>query len=488
MPNLLFISQAAVKTGHPTADHALEVMGATAAGEDTYAIATLVLRIVDWLLGLFGLEHNPEAVTWIYAAVVLGLSLIVGWVAQWIILRIVRAVGKHWSPVFYGYLIGHKFFHKLCRMIPAIVFLIFIQFTLVATKTPTASLLTKITLVYVIYVTGVAISALIKAIWQNIDERRNTKHLPLKGLMQLVIGIVWIIALIVTVAIISDKSPAALLAGLGAFAAVLMLIFKDSILGLVAGVQLSEDDSVHVGDWIKVDGTNANGTVVEVNLVSVKVLNWDKTTTMIPPYHLVSGSFTNYRSMQQSNTRRICRSYMIDADSVLPATDEMIESVRKVPLMDKWITAKLAQREAGKVCDVNNPEGLVDGSLDTNLGMFRAYMRMWLDNSDFIDHRSTCFVSTLPQTATGIPFQIYAFTSTSAWLAYEAMMDTIFEHVAAMLSAFSLYVFENPSGRDTIIDGYLSPGGKIGRVYGIPEPFFKPGMDPGPDASNKPAS
>jgi len=121
-----------------------------------------------------------------------------------------------------------------------------------------------------------------------------------------------------------------------------------------------------------------------VTLTSVKVLNWDKTTTTLPPYSLVSGSFTNYRSMQESNTRRICRSYMIDADSVLPATPQMLDNIRKVPFMDEYISKKMAQKEAGKVADVDNPDGLVDGTIDTNLGLFRAYMKMWLDANQHI--------------------------------------------------------------------------------------------------------
>ncbi len=210
--------------------------------------------------------------------------------------------------------------------------------------------------------------------------------------------------------------------------------------------------------------------MTEVTLTSVKVENWDKTTTMLPPYSLISGSFTNYRSMQVSNTRRIQRSYMIDADSVLPLTPEMLEEFRKIPFMDDFITRKLAQKAAGKVEDVNNSEGLPDGTIDTNLGLFRAYMKMWLDNNKFVDSNSTCFVSTLQQTGGGIPFQIYCFTSTSAWLPYEAMQDTIFEHLATMLSRFRLYCFEQPSGRDTVIDGFLSPAEKSSECSECPTP------------------
>ncbi len=151
----------------------------------------------------------------------------------------------------------------------------------------------------------------------------------------------------------------------------------------------------------------------------------------------------------------------------------MLEEIRKVPFMDEYITKKLEQKAAGKVADVNNPDGLVNGTIDTNLGLFRAYFKMWLDANPHISHDSDCFISTLPQTSGGIPFQVYCFTNTSAWFAYEAIQDTIFEQLAAMLTVFSLYTFENPSGRDTLVDGYLSAGGKIAPVFGMAQPFFK---------------
>lgn len=437
-----------------------------------YRCASMFMRIVDWLLGIFGLQHNETIVTILYAIVVFLVAITVGMAARWVIFTASRAIAKRWNNGTYQELVSTHFFKKLCRVIPAIVFLILIQFTL-STKSTLADVLTKITVIYVIIVTAAAMSALVVAIWEHINSRENKKHLPLKGLAQLVKGIIWIIAIIIIVAILLGKSPASLLAGLGAFAAVLMLIFKDSILGLVAGVQLSEDDILHVGDWISVPGSNANGTVAEVNITSVKVLNWDKTTTSLPPYSLISGGFTNYRSMQQSHTRRICRSYMIDADSVLAMTPQLLDMIRKVPMMDEYITRKLAQRAAGNEEDVENSEGLVDGTIDTNLGLFRAYMKMWLDKSKYIDHDSDCFVSTLAQTSAGIPLQIYCFTSTSAWFPYEGIQDLVFEHLAAMLRFFGLYTFENPSGRDTIIDGFISPGKDIRQVYGIPYPFFK---------------
>lgn len=450
----------------------------------SYAIAHFIMSIVDWLLGVFGLEKNQTLVTFLYASVVFVLSLAVGIVAQKIIIWIVRATSRRWKGTMYELLRSHNFFHKLCRIIPALVFLILIQFTL-SNHNSLSSWLTRLTCIYIVFVIALAANTVIRAAWQNINQRANKRKLPLNGIAELAKGIVWIIAVIIIVAILLDKSPASLLAGLGAFAAVLMLVFKDSILGVVAGVQLSENDSLHVGDWIAVGGTNANGTVVDVSLTAVKVLNWDKTTTTVPPYSLISSGFTNYRTMQESHTRRIRRSYMIDADSVLPATPAMLDAIRSVQFMDDYITRKLQQKAEGKVADVDNPEGLADGTIDTNLGLFRAYMKMWLDANPHISHDSDCFVSTLPQTSSGIPFQVYCFTATSGWFAYEAIQDGVFEHVAAMLRFFQLYAFENPSSRDTVISGYVSPGYDIDDCYGVPYPFFQDPKAPDGPASSR---
>lgn len=441
------------------------------------AIARFIMDIVDRILAGVGLAHDENAVTFFYAAIVLGIALVVGYIAQVLLFYVLQIISKKRGSDTYQALTDARFFHKLCRIVPGLVFLILIQFTLSAHDS-LSHIMATITWVYVVFVSTNALSALIMAVWQRFDARENKRKLPLKGLAQLIKGLLWIISGIIIISIIADRSPASLLAGLGAFAAVLMLIFKDSILGLVAGVQLSENDSLHVGDWIKVDGTNANGIVEEVTLTSVKVLNWDKTTTSLPPYSLVSGSFTNYRSMQDSGTRRICRSIMIDADSVMPATPEMLATISAVPFMKDYIATKQSQLAAGKVADVNNPDGLADGTIDTNLGLFRAYARMWLDANPMISHNDTTFVSTLDQTSAGIPFQVYCFTATSAWLPYEAIKDTVFEHLAAMLHSFALCTFENPSGRDTVIDGYLSPGHDITEVFAVPQPFFKPGATP----------
>ena len=444
------------------------------AARDSYAVARLLMDVDEFLLNLVGLGHNAQVFNIVYIILVFLLAFAVGWVIQSVLVWIFTRFGDRIHTDLYVSLKNNHYFTKTARIIPPILFLILIQFTL-NDKVTLASWLTRLSWIYICYLIANSMCVLAEGIWFHIDSRANKKKLPLRGLLQLIKGIIWIICAIIVVGILVNKSPGALLAGLGVFASVLMLIFKDSILGVVAGVQLSENDSLHVGDWIKVHGTDANGTVLEVSLIQVKIQNWDKTITTVPPYNLVSGSFTNYRTMQESHTRRIQRCYSIDADSVIPTDDKMLEEFAKIPLLKDWLAKKIEQRAAGKECDVNNPEGLVDGSIETNLGVFRAYMKLWLDANPNIDHSGGigfCFVTTLPQTSTGIPLQIYCFTATSAWLAYEAIMAGVFEHLAAMLYRFHLYTNEAASGRDTLMDGWMSPGKNPDVLFGMPYPFF----------------
>lgn len=444
------------------------------AQEESYAIARLLMDVDEFLLKLVGLENNQTLFTIVYAALVFVIAFVAGWLIQLLVMFIVKKIGDRMTDGIYGSLRDRHFFSKTASIIPPIVFLILIQFTL-GNKATLLLWLSRFTYIWLIALVARSLCILAEVIWVRIDQRSNKKKLPLKGLLQLVKGIVWIICVIISLGVLFDKSPMALLTGLGAFAAVLMLVFKDSILGLVAGVQLSENDSLHVGDWIAVNGTNANGTVLEVSLTAVKILNWDKTITTVPPYNLISGSFTNYRNMQESNTRRIQRSYMIDADSVVPTDDNLLAEFSKIPLLKDWIAKKIEQRSQGKECDANNPDGLVDGSIESNLGVFRAYLKLWLDANPNIAKTGDLvytFVTTLPQTAYGIPLQVYCFTATSAWLQYEAIMASVFEHIAVMMYRFHLYTYENASGRDTVMEGWMSPGKNPDVLYGLPYPFF----------------
>ncbi|MDE6650137.1 MAG: mechanosensitive ion channel family protein [Muribaculaceae bacterium] len=454
------------------AAHRLPTVSMLGTEEGTYAVARIIMSIVDWIFKLFGLSHHPTLELWIYSILVFAISWGIGYITKWVILFIVNQVSKRWKNPIYLDLTNAHFFNKISKIIPALYFLVFIQFTM-QQHSDLSGWLSRITWIYLSFIVARCLTILAYIIWNHVDKRENKKHLPLKGLVQLICGIIWILFAIVAVSILVDKSPGNLLAGIGVFASVLMLVFKDSILGVVAGVQLSENDSVHVGDWIAVDGTNANGTVLGVSLTEVKVQNWDKTVSSVPPYNLITGSFTTYRPMQESNTRRIARTYLIDSESVVEATPELLAKISEIPLMKDWIAKKQAQKAAGKEYCVSNPEGLADGTIDTNLGMFRAYMKMWLQNNPNISQVDDLFVNTLQQTAHGIPFQVYCFTSTSQWIPYEGIQSAVFEHLAVMLTKFNLFVYENESSRATILEGVMSrqlPEGES--VFGLPTPMI----------------
>lgn len=449
--------------------------------ESSYAIARIIMSFVHWVLELIGQKGNATLYIWLYAISVFGFAFIAGYVIKWIVVWTIRKITPHLNSPIYSELLKRHMFSTTCNIIPPLIFLVLIQFTLYA-HASVAYWLSKFCWIYIIILLAMSLSRLTDVVWASIDARANKRKLPLNGLVQLVKLIIWIIAVVIVCAVLLNKSPGALLAGIGVFASVLMLIFKDSILGVVAGVQLSENDSLHVGDWVSIPGSEANGTVTEVSLTAVKILNWDKTTSTVAPYNLITNGFKNYRSMQESNTRRIQRSYMIDADSVVETTPEMLEEFSKIPLMKDWIAKKIEQRNSGNPEDVKNSSGLADGTIDTNLGMFRAYVMMYLTSNKYIDKTSDCFVTTLAQQAGGIPLQVYCFTNTSSWVPYEGIQAMVFEHLAVMLYRFHLYTFENPSGHDTIVDGYLSPGKNPANIFGLPYPFFQQGgtpMNPG---------
>lgn len=433
----------------------------------TMRVGSWIMALVDQILGWFNLGRESEFAAWIYLLVVFAISVGIGYILTLVVKIVVTVIHHRIKSDIYDNLYKWHFFSKLCHVITPIVFLILIQVAL-NDMHHTAMVLSRITGIYISIVLALAVSSLIDALWNHIDTRQNRKKLPLTGLVQLVKGVLWLLVIITDVAIIVDKSPASLLAGLGAFAAVLMLVFKDSILGVVAGVQLSENDSLHVGDWIKVDGTNANGTVAEVTLTTVKVMNFDKTVTSLPPYSLISGSFTNYRSMVESNTRRIMRSWMVDADSIVPLDDALKASIAAAPLMADYF------KSTGKTAE-------------TNLGAFRAYLEMYLASNPHISHDDLCFVNALAQTSGGVPVQLYCFTNTSNWVEYEHIQSEVFEHVAVMMAKFNLYTFEDPSGRDTIVDGYMSNGRIPDNVLGVPYPFYM-GSDTPENPGKQPAS
>ena len=285
-------------------------------------------------------------------------------------------------------------------------------------------ILTRIDVVYLIIIVVMICNSLLMIFLDVYSSTDKSRQRPLKAVVQAVqVGIIFV-AGIIALAILIDKSPKVLLTGLGASAAVLMLVFKDSIMGLVAGVQLSANDMLHPGDWITMEKYGADGMVQDVSLTTVKVQNWDKTITTVPPYALVSESFQNWRGMFDSGGRRIKRSIFIDMNSIAFCTAEQTKALAEKKLVDS------ASERA------------------VNLTIFREWLEMWLKNHPKVNKGMITMVRQLQPTAQGLPLELYFFFNGTDWVDYEHLQAEVFEYILATLPKFGLKVFQSPTGND----------------------------------------
>lgn len=280
----------------------------------------------------------------------------------------------------------------------------------------------------------------VNRIYNSYPVARNR---PIKVFIQVIKIFVYCVVTVIVFSIILGKDPEALLVGLSAFAAVLMLIFKDAILGFVAGVQLIANKMVNLGDWIVMPSANADGEVLEINLTTVKVQNWDKTISTIPTYKMVSESFTNWRGMEESNGRRIKRSVNIDVQSIHYLTPGEIEQLAKSELLKDYILTKKAELDIN-YADASTP---LDGIRMTNIGTFREYMELWIAQNPNIAQNMTHMVRQLQPGPTGVPLEIYCFSARQKWVEYEKVQSDLFDHLYAVVPLFNLRLFQYPSDK-----------------------------------------
>ncbi|THF76247.1 mechanosensitive ion channel family protein [Cohnella fermenti] len=371
------------------------------------------------------------------------ICVLANFVTKQVVLRIVTHYIRNNRFTWDNYILERKVIQRLCHLVPAIIISYFSR-----SFPAYEDLILQGVAIYLIVVAILVLDALLSAANDIYSTYEISKSRPIKGYIQVVKIFVFIIGGILVVSSLIGRSPLILLSGIGALSAVMLLIFKDSLLGLVAGVQLTSNDMVRVGDWIEMSKYGADGDVIDISLNTVKVQNWDKTITMIPSYALISDSFRNWRGMQNSGGRRIKRSLYIDMNSIGFCTPDMIERFKKIHLLEEYLLDKERDIERHNVENEVDRTVPVNGRAMTNIGVFRAYVERYLEQHPAIHQSMTRMVRQLAPGETGLPLEIYAFTNTIVWAVYEGAQSDIFDHLLAVAPEFGLRVFQNPTGGD----------------------------------------
>ncbi|WP_188035590.1 mechanosensitive ion channel family protein [Pseudomonas sp. EZ-C24] len=414
-------------------------------------------------LDLWGtLDQHPTLHAAIGLGVLLLVSLILGRLARFLVLHASRLLARQQALRWFDDLRHNKVFHRLAQTTPSLI----IQFglKLVPELGATAQhFLGNVALAFTLLFMTLALACLLDALLDIYARTEHARTRSIKGYVQLAKMVLWVFSIIVIIATLIDRSPLLLLSGLGAMSAVLLLVYKDTLLSFVASVQLTSNDMLHVGDWIEMPQVGADGDVVDITLHTVKVQNFDKTIVSIPTWRLMSESFRNYRGMQQSGGRRIKRSLFIDAAGVRFLTLEEEQRLAGVRLLGDYLASKRKELQ-----DWNEAQGLVaDLSANrrklTNIGTFRAFALAYLKAHPDVHPNMTCMVRQMQPTAEGVPLEIYCFTRTTAWAEYERIQGDVFDYLLAVLPEFGLSVYQQPSGNDMRI-------GLAGRAAPEPAP------------------
>lgn len=383
---------------------------------------------------------------------ILFISIISYYIAKNYVLKMVTSFILKTKNTWDNALIEHKVLSRLTVLLPFILVL-FLTPLVLPSDVLLASLLILIAKVLLAFQIAQSISAVLNVSKSLYHESAKQRYLPLNSIIQVIKLIVYLVTVIIVVALIIDRSPIYLLSGLGALTAVLLLIFQDTIKGLVASIQISANKMVVAGDWIELPKYGADGDVIEIGLSTVKVENFDKTITTIPTYALISDSFKNWRNMYHTGARRIKRTIIVDIASIDFYSLEKIDFLVNTNLLKSYLTDKKKQLAVDhESIDLNMPQEDALTKINmrqlTNIGTFRAYIEMYLNQNNHICNDLTCMVRQLPATASGLPLEIYCFANTTDWVAYEAIQADIFDHLFAIAPHFDIRVFQHPSGFD----------------------------------------
>jgi len=401
-------------------------------------------KIILWLdnLGLEGQYAEPAG--WlIRIAIIIFLALLANLVVKRVFLRILHLIIKGSKSDWDDTLLKRKVFLRLANLAPALV----IYFA--APMFPFAQdWIQRLAVSGMAIIFLLSLNAFSKSVVDIYNRYEISRERPIKGVVQIIMILAYTLGAVFIIATLMDRSPWVLFSGIGAMTAILLLIFRDSILGFVAGMQLSANKMVRLGDWIEMPKYGADGDVIDITLTTVKVQNWDKTISTIPTYALITDSFKNWRGMSESGGRRIKRAVYIDMNSIKFCTPEMLDKFEKIRNLTDYIKSKRKEIDEYNRAHNVDTSTLVNRRNLTNIGTFRAYMAAYLRNHPKIHQNLTFLIRHLQPTPTGLPIEIYVFSIEQEWAKYESIQADIFDHILAVLPEFDLRVFQNPTGND----------------------------------------
>ncbi len=383
--------------------------------------------------GLSELVSQGLATLIIVASISL-VVIVINFITKKMILSFFKRIAKSTSSSFDDLLIKNKV-PGLLSYIPSLFFL----FWIIPTYSNTLYLLIEAFTVILFILTIRAILNTVKDYFKSSD---SLKHIPVDSYIQVIMIFIWFVGIILILSVLTGREVGTFLASLGALSAIIILVFRDTILGFVSSIQITVNDTVRIGDWITMKGSNADGNVIEVNLSTVKVQNFDNTITTIPTYKLVSDSFINWRGMSESDGRRIKRSLLIKPSSIKFLDDEEIESLKKIHLLSDYIKKIHKEIKSYNSSNQVDKSMLINGRNLTNLGIFREYVQRYLKEHPDTNDNLTMMCRQLQPTAQGIPIQIYAFSKDKEWTKYEALTSDIFDHLLSSVKYFNLECFE----------------------------------------------
>lgn len=371
------------------------------------------------------------------------LCIIANFITKKVIIRFIAHIIKKHNINWGNILLERKVFRRLSHFVPAIIIYYF------ASSFPTYKIaIQTLALTYIMIVAFSVVNRLLSVFNDIYQTYEISKTKPIKGYVQVAKILIIILGTILVIANLMGESPIILLSGIGALSAVFMLVFKDSLLGLVAGVQLSATEMVRVGDWIEMPKYGANGDIIDISLNTVAVRNFDQTVTMIPSYALISDSFINWRGMQESGGRRIKRALFIDTSSIQFCTEEMIERYKQIHFLRDYIVNREKEIEEYNRVNKVDRTNIVNGRALTNIGVFRAYINEYIKHHPGIHQEKTLMVRQLAPGEHGLPIEIYAFANSIQWTIYETVQADIFDHLFAVAGEFGLRIFQSPAGSD----------------------------------------